>query len=79
MLLAPGEPADDSSVAAPEQVGLMEGISLAPSQPPNPAPTTQTTLLLAFPPASLSSTHSLKGPTVASMMTARPRSPSTTL
>jgi hypothetical protein len=75
---AAGEPADDVSVATPEQVGSMEGISLTPSQPPNAASTIQTMSLPAFP-ASLSSTPPQTRPRVASMMTARPRSPSTTL
>jgi hypothetical protein len=76
---AAGEQAEDGSVAAPQQVGPMEGISPAPPQPLSPSPSAQRPLLPAFPPASLSSTPSQTRPRVASMMTACPRSPSITL
>jgi hypothetical protein len=76
---AAGELAEDGSVAAPQQVGPMEGISPAPPQPLSPSPAAQRPPLPAFPPASLSSTPTQTRPRVASMMTARPWSPSITL
>ncbi len=76
---AAGEQAEHGSVAAPQQVGPMEGISPAPSQRHGPSPAAQRPPLPAFPPASLSSTPSHTCPRVASMMTTRPRSPSITL
>jgi hypothetical protein len=76
---AAGERAEDGSVAAPQQVGPMEGISPAPPQPLSSSPAAHRPPLPAFPPASLSSTPTQTRPRVASMMTARPRSPSITL
>jgi hypothetical protein len=76
---AAGEPAEDGSVAAPQQVGPVEGISPAPPQPLSPSPAAQRPPLPAFCPASLTSTPTQRRPRVASMMTARPQSPSITL
>jgi hypothetical protein len=76
---AAGEQAEDGSVAAPQWVGPMEGISPAPPWPLSPSPAAQRPPLPAFPPASLSSTLTQTRPRVASMMTARPWSPSITL
>ncbi len=76
---AAGELAEDGSMAAPEQVGEMEGITPAPPQPPCSAAAPTPTSLPAFPPSSLAPTPSQTRPRVASMMTARPRSPSSTL
>jgi hypothetical protein len=76
---AAGEQAEDGSVAAPQHVGPMEGISLAPPQSLSPSPAAQRPPLPALPPASLSSTPTQTRSRVASMMTARPQSPSITL
>ncbi len=76
---AAGERAEDGSMAAPEQVGEMEGITPAPPQPHCSAPVPQTSSLPAFPAVSLSTTLTQTRPRVASMMTARPRSLSNTL
>jgi hypothetical protein len=76
---AAGERAEDGSVAAPEQVGEMKGITPAPPQPPSSVPAPQTSSLPAFPAVSLSSTPTQTRPRVTSMMTARPQSPSSSL
>jgi hypothetical protein len=76
---AAGERAEVCSVATPQQVGPMEGISPAPPQYVSPSPTAQRPPLPAFPTSSLSSTPTQTRSRVASMMTARPRSPSITL
>jgi hypothetical protein len=76
---AAGECTEDGSMVAPEQVGEMEGITPAPPQPPSSAPVSQTSSLTAFLAVSLSSTPTQTRPRVASMMTACPRSPSSTL
>jgi hypothetical protein len=76
---AAGECAENSSMAAPEQVGEMEGITPALPWPPCSAPAPQTSSLPTFPAVSLSSTLTQTRHRVASMMTAHPRSPSFTL
>jgi hypothetical protein len=76
---AAGECAEDGSRAAPEQVGKMEGITPAPPQPPSPADAPTGTNLPAFPPSSIAPTPSQTRPRVASIMIARPWSPSFTL
>jgi hypothetical protein len=76
---AAGERAEDGSMAAPEQVGEMEGITPAPPQSPSPAAAPTNVTLPAFSPSSIAPTPSQTRPRVASIMTARPRSPSSTL
>jgi hypothetical protein len=76
---AAGERAEDGSMAAPEQVGEMEGITPAPPQPPSPAVALTNTTLIAFYPASIAPTPSQTRPRVANIMIARSRSPSSTL
>ncbi len=55
---AAGERAEDGSVAAPEQVGEMEGITPAPPQPPIPAAAPTNMTHPAFPPTSIAPTPS---------------------
>ncbi len=76
---AAGERAEDGSMAASEQLGEMEGITPAPPQPPSPAVALTNITLLDFPPASIAPTLSQTRPRVASIITARPWSPSSTL
>jgi hypothetical protein len=76
---AAGERADDNYMAAPEKVGEMEGITPAHPWPPCSAAVPTLTSLPAFPPFSLASTPSQNRPRVASIMTACPQSPSSTL
>ncbi len=73
------ECAEDGSMAAPEQVGEMEGITPALPQSPSPADAPTNTNLSAFPPSSITPTQSQTCPIVARIMTAGPRSPSFTL